>query len=247
MLPGEGNESLVDGGGHEVVATVGEQAVDREARGDGDEVGERVSGDADVAGLALALQLAHGGQGFVDDLVGGTELGVVDLQEIDVVGLEAAEGVLDTLGDGGGGEVELVDTVAAALGGEDHAVAMAGEAFAQARFGEREAVVRRDVEEVDAAIDGVVHGVNRFSRVGFAEDIAEWRGSETDEGEGERGGAELTDGHGRSGGSGCLLHDRGRGLHAKLLVFPERLRSILDHSVNDKVAERQFFRASYSA
>ncbi len=123
--------------------------------------------------LYLALGDAHGGDGLIDDLAGVAELDVVGLQEVDVVGLQAGERLVDAGGDAGGGEVEPVGAVAAALGGEDYILAQADEGLAETRFGEGEAVVGRDIEVVDAALDGEMDGGGSLGGIGDAKGVAQ--------------------------------------------------------------------------
>ena len=170
--------------------------LNRALGGDGHEVAERVAGDADEAGLALGLDFAHGGDGLFDDLAGVAELDVVGLEEIDVIGAQAGERLVDGGGDAGGGEVELVGAVAAALGGEDYILAKADEGFAETRFGEGEAVVGGDIEVVDAALDGEMDGGLSLGGIGDAKGVAQRRSAVAEDGDAQRCFAQLTVLHG---------------------------------------------------
>ena len=120
-------------------------------------------GDAEVADLALELELLEGFEQLV--ALQGTDAGVVDLVEVDVVGVEAAEallaGELDELA------VELLGPLAVAvagsrvvdvvaeLGGDDQVVAPVAEDAGQDLLAVAVAVGIGGVEEVDAQLHRV--------------------------------------------------------------------------------------------
>jgi len=78
------------------------------------------------------------------DLVEAGELDVVGVEDVDVVEPQAGEALVDAAGDAGGGEVEALVLVAAALGGDDDLVPRDGrvaEAVAEDGLRDRAAVV----------------------------------------------------------------------------------------------------------
>ncbi len=115
-----------------------------------------VAGEADVAGLALALGLEDGVDGAVgaEDEVGiVVVIALVELEQIDVVGLETAQAFVDLLGGGEG-------VAGADLGGEEDVVATALEGEADVGFADAVAIVPGGIDEGDAAIDGGLNGAD---------------------------------------------------------------------------------------
>ncbi len=115
-----------------------------------------VAGEADVAGLALALGVEDG----VDSTVGAEyQVGVVvvvalvELEQVDVIGLETVEAFVDLLGGGDG--VAGTD-----FGGEEDLVAAAFESAADVGFADAVAVVPGGVDEGDTAIDSGLNGAD---------------------------------------------------------------------------------------
>ncbi len=144
-------------------------------RRDGSEtlhLGDGEVADAECANLAGALK-AEKNLGCFGDIDGG--VGPVDLIEIDVVGVEATEAVLEfgeqargrEIGDDGGatlaaGGRRVFAPVEAGFGGEVEilAAAMLTDGLAEEFFGAAVAVDGSGVDEVDAVIDGGEEGVD---------------------------------------------------------------------------------------
>ena len=133
-------------------------------RGDGEALVHQSGGevgDADVADLALGLEVFHSPHRFVP---GSVEVGPVDEVDVDVVGAEGLEAEvalgLDGLGasvaDEGVGVVGLGDD--AGLGNDDDVVPVALEGVAHEGFGGAEAVGDGGVEEGDAEVEGAADG-----------------------------------------------------------------------------------------
>ena len=127
-----------------------------DAEGFGDLPGEPI-GDADVTDFALLDESIEGAEGLFD---GGDEVVAVDLVEVDVVGLEAAEAGVDGVHDVTTGGAYVVFAGAGAsvdLGGDDDAGAGDGEVFdglTDRDFGPALGVDIGGVDEVDAGFDG---------------------------------------------------------------------------------------------
>ena len=164
-----------------------------------------VAGEADVADLAGLA----GGDGGVDGAaVGEDAVGVfhaddfVELDEVDVVGVEAGEGLLELLVVFGGG-------AAVHFGHEEDLVAVAVlEGLAHAEFGGAVVVVPAVVEEGDAVVDG---GVDDLEAVFGVRLMADVEAAEADGGDGLAGGAELAVDHvGGLGAGGGGRGGRGR-------------------------------------
>ena len=126
-----------------------------EVEGFGELPGEH-GGGADVAGFSCFDNVVERFEGFFD---GGLVVPAVDLIEVDVVGAEAAEGVVDFGEDGFAREAGAVGVRAHAavdFGGEDDLVA-GGEVFEGAAgdfFAGAVGVDVGGVEEIDAGVDG---------------------------------------------------------------------------------------------
>lgn len=115
-----------------------------------------VAGEADVSGLALALCLEDGVDGAVgaEDEVGVVVvIALVDLKQVDVVGLEPAEAFVDLLGGGDG-------VAGADLGPEKNLVTASLERAADMGFAHAVAIVPGGVDEGNAAIDGGLNGAD---------------------------------------------------------------------------------------
>jgi hypothetical protein len=98
--------------------------------------------------VSRATGSAEGARQFVEhvagDLVEAGELDVVGVEDVDVVEPQAGEALVDAAGDAGGGEVEPLVLVAAALGGDDDLVPRDGrvaEAVPEDGLRDRAAVV----------------------------------------------------------------------------------------------------------
>ena len=154
------------------------------------------------------------GYGRVDRAVVGEDaVGVfhaddfVELDEVDVVGAEAGEGLFELL-------VVLGDGAAVELGHEEDFLAVAVlEGFAHAEFGGAVVVVPAVVHEGDAVVDGGVDDLEAVFGIGL---LAEVEAAEADGGDGFAGGAELAVDHvgrlragaGGAGGRGGSLGER---------------------------------------
>lgn len=135
-------------------------------------------GVPDVADLALGDQLGERGQGLGHR---GGRVGAVQLEEVDVVGVEAAQGLLHgtpnvgaaTAGTGGG-PVLHVHAVVTELGGEDDLVAAALEGLPEVDFGAAGAAVDvGGVQEGDARVQsGVDDGAGGLGVQSAAEVVA---------------------------------------------------------------------------
>jgi len=121
-----------------------------------DDLASGEGGGADVADLALADEVGEGAEGLLDVGVGARP---VDLVEVDVVGLEAAQGVFDGADDPAPRAALPVGVVAhgaVELGGEDDVVAASLDGFSDDLFGFASGVDVGGVDEVDAGVEGGV-------------------------------------------------------------------------------------------
>jgi hypothetical protein len=138
-------------------------------------------------------QVRERGKRFLD--VGG-RIRPVDLVEVDVVGLQAAQRVLDRGHDPaprGSLVVGIVAYRAAELGREDNAVAASLERFAHGHFGL--AVCVGGIDEVDPRVQRLVDNAGRVVVIGVADGRAECQRA-------ERVGADLDAGP----AEGAILH-----------------------------------------
>ncbi len=76
-LPGEGGQNSIHIRIDQVVVAIGKDAVDRRSLGNAPQKLGRISRDADVARLALLLQLPQGRQGLMDNLLHVAELDIM--------------------------------------------------------------------------------------------------------------------------------------------------------------------------
>ena len=152
----------------------------------------RVAAEADGLHLAGLLRLAEGRDGLIDDLLHRDKLDVVAEDDVEVVGAEAVQGDVDALRDALGAKVEVRQVIAAELRAELVAIARdAAEGDAQEYFGNTAAVEGRGVDEVDAAIEGDLDGLQGVIEGDTAEFLAERGGAETENREFDSG---LTEG-----------------------------------------------------
>jgi hypothetical protein len=122
-------------------------ALDDGVRGEG--------GGAEVADLADARQVGKGAEGFLE---AGVPVWAVDLVQVDVVGAEATEAVVEGLGEVAPGRTarqRVVVQRVAGLGGEDDVVAALAEGLAEEGLGLAKAVAVGGVEEADAGVEGL--------------------------------------------------------------------------------------------
>ena len=106
-------EHLVESGVEEIVMTVRENRIDFGRNADVAQELERVAADPDVAHLPLLLEAAHGRDRLADDDLAPPELDVMGEVEVDHVGTEAPETLLDRRCDACRGEVEAVRQIGA--------------------------------------------------------------------------------------------------------------------------------------
>ncbi len=125
-------------------------------------------GHAGVADLAGPDQLVQGAEHLLD---GGGGVEGVQLEEVEVVGAEAAQGGVDGGGEAGAGGAGVVGAVAggqAGLGGDQHLVAAALDRPAEDLLGGAVGVDVGGVEEGDAGVDGDVEQAAGLGLVGGA-------------------------------------------------------------------------------
>src|SRR3954451_478831 len=142
-----------------------------------------------IADLAGMHQVAERSEGLLDV---GVDLGPVHLVEVDPVGLEPAQAVLDLTDDPAPGVAETVHVVAhpaVELGGEDDVVATALERLADDRLGLAVGVDVGGVDEVDAGVEGAADDPDAVGVVGVAV-AAEHHGAEGQRADLEAGPAE---------------------------------------------------------
>ncbi len=211
-LHGEDADALFDCDGHDVLAEGTEVGVhDVDGHLDGVEVeavllgyfehaemddGVFVAGEADVADLARFF----GGDSCFDGATRGEDaVGVfhaddlVELDEVDHVGLEAAEGLFELLVEGFGG-------AAVHLGHEEDFSAVAvAESLPHADFADAVVVVPAVVHEAHAVVDGFVHDGDAFGGVALFADV---EAAEADGRDSLAGGAEFAIDH--IGGLGTI-------------------------------------------
>ncbi|SNY46838.1 hypothetical protein SAMN05421748_10815 [Paractinoplanes atraurantiacus] len=191
--PDQGAQAVTLGGGQDLGldATIeqgirrllGVQALEAAALGQPlrlDDRGRRRVGGADRTDLAAAYEIGQGRQGLLQV---GARIEAVDLVEVDVVGAQAAQGVLDRRHDpaaGGALPVRVVAHRPAELGGDHDAVAAALQGLADDLLGFAVRVDVRRVDEVDAGVQGLVHDADGLVVVGIADagGLAEHHGAE---------------------------------------------------------------------
>ena len=227
-LHGEDADALFEGDGHDFVSEGAEVGVhDVDGHLDGVEVevvllgclehaevdgGVFVAGKADVAELAGLAGFEGGfeGSAYGEDAVGVFEADdLVELDEVDHVGLEAAERLLELLGVlGFGAAVELGHL-------EDLGAVAVAEGLAHADLGDAVVVVPAVVHEGDAAVDGGADELDGLFGGGLLADV---EAAEADGGDALAGGAEVAVDHvwgfragGGFGGLGLGLGDGGEG------------------------------------
>jgi hypothetical protein len=121
-----------------------------------DDLRRRERGGADVADLALVDEVRQRAQRLLDV---GVRLGTMDLVEVDPVGLEPPQGVLDLADDPAPRVAELVGVVAhraVHLGREHDVVAAPGERLADDLLRLAARVDVGGVDEVDPGVEGAV-------------------------------------------------------------------------------------------
>ena len=138
---------------------------------------------------------------------------VVELVQIDVVGLEVPEALLDLLHDAVAGRLAL-QLGEVVLGGDDRVAAPALERLADVDLALAQAVGDRRVDEVDADVQALVDDPRALRGVGDALGVPEVVGPEADDRDVEAGVAELAVFHRGSllGRGGAARHDSGCGV-----------------------------------
>ena len=127
-----------------------------------DDLARREGRGADVADLALPHQIRERGQGLLDV---GAGVGAVHLVEVDPVGAQPAQRVLDRAHDPAAGVAAAVRVLAhrvVELGGEHDVVAAAREGLADDLLGLPGAVDVGGVDEVDAGVERRVDDPDRL-------------------------------------------------------------------------------------
>ena len=182
------------------------------ALGDGERLHEVPAGEVgagDVADFAFADHLVQRVEGFFD---GGRGVEGVEVVDVDVVGVEALEGLLESGGEVVAGAADVVGALAGAeggLGGDEDVFALeVGDGFAEDGFAVAVGVDVGGVEEVTAGFHADVDEMGGFGVLGGApgfEEVvgaAEGAGAEAELGNFEAGAAEGAVLHGVfSGGS----------------------------------------------
>ena len=144
-----------------------------------------------MAHHAFLLQFGQGGQRLVAHLLQATgqiclELYVVHIDQVDEVHAEALHALVDTLRGPAGRVVPRVHTIVAIaphLSGEVVFITWhAAQGFAQHRLGLQMPIVRRHVDEVDAAVQRRMHGTDAVGLVDAVEHAAQRRSSEREVG-----------------------------------------------------------------
>ena len=157
----------------------------------------RVATEADGLHLAGLLRLAEGRDGLVDDLLHRDELDVVAEHDVEVVGAEAVEGDIDALRDALGREVEVRKVITADLRTELIAVARdAAEGDAEEHLRHPTSVERRRIDEVEAAVEGDLDGLQGVIEGDAPEFLSERGGAEAEDRQFDAG---LTEGTGLHG------------------------------------------------
>jgi hypothetical protein len=152
---------------------------------------------SEVAHLALPHEIGQRRQRVVEI---GVRVRTVHLVEVDVVGAQPAEAVLDGPDDPPAGVALLVGVLAhgpVELGGEHYVVAPTGEGLPDDLLGLTGRVDVRGVDEVDAGIEGPVDDADALL-AGTIADAAEHHGAEAQRADLDPGGAERAIAHGVS-------------------------------------------------
>jgi len=162
-----------------------------------DDAVRREGGGAEGADLALTLQVGQCGEGLV---VVGARVGAVHLVQVDPVGLQPLQTVLDLLHDPASGVAALVRVAAGLphshvhgaveLGRQDDAVAAAAQRLADDRLRLALGVDVGGVDEVDAGVQRLVDDRGRGVVVGLAPG-AEHHGAEAERADEHPGVAEV--------------------------------------------------------
>ena len=104
---------------------------------------------ADHADLARLFQLIKGPEGLLHrDVL----IGPVDLEDVDIIGLQPPEGRL-----AGGDDIVMMKVVGVDLGGQHRLLPAALQCLAQHQFRRAVTVFLRRIKEVDAPFQGLVH------------------------------------------------------------------------------------------
>ena len=123
----ERGEHVVQIRHQQIVAAVGQDNIDGHGFGDATQHVQLQSGNADEAGFSFALEVAHGGDGFLDNLFLANEFDIVGEEDVEIIGAQAGEGFIHAAANARGTEIESVDVVTAAFRGENRFIAPARE------------------------------------------------------------------------------------------------------------------------
>src|SRR6266404_351891 len=128
-------------------------------------LGNREVAHADGADFPLPVKRAHGLGGFLHR---HQRVGPMDLVDVDVVGTQAAQRIIDFLHDSGARRIAIDFSVApfqSCFGGNDRLTAHARESGADDLLGHAKAVHRRRIDQIDALMQSRVNGGNRFALI----------------------------------------------------------------------------------
>src|ERR1700726_1632528 len=108
----------------------------------------------------MLLEGAHCRHSLMDDLIDVSEFDIVGLEQVDVICFQAAQRLLELTDDGLRGEVEMVSFISPAFGGKDNSRTFAVQSLAEPLFREGQAIVGRNIEKVDAILNGALNRSN---------------------------------------------------------------------------------------
>src|SRR4030095_14756445 len=91
LLFGEGSQIYIHVINQKIVAAITKQGVSRRGFRYLHQYFQRITTNANETNFTLFLKLAHGWNSFVDDLIEFSELHVMDMKQVDIVGLQPLE------------------------------------------------------------------------------------------------------------------------------------------------------------
>lgn len=142
----------------------------------------RVTRDADEADLAGLLDFTEFGNGFVDDLLHGDELDIVTEDDIEMIGAETMEADINAFPNAFGGEIKMLEVVAAELGAEEVLLARdIAQGDTEENFAHAAAIKGRGIDEVEAAIEGDADAANGFVQGDGAKFLAKGGGPKAED------------------------------------------------------------------
>jgi hypothetical protein len=115
--------------------------------------------------LPLLLDFAHRGEGLLDNLTRIHELDVVRLPQVEIVGAQPRQRLVDGSPQTRSRKIETRDIVPAALTRQNRVLSFSFECDAQALLGQGAPIIGRHVEKIDPLIDGRVHRARAFRRI----------------------------------------------------------------------------------